>query len=88
MISAGSIIGGGSVLLPGVSIGENSIVAASSVVKDNLPDNSIVAGVLARVKTSDVYSGLFGGYTSMQRKASCLARLRSHLLRSRWQAGQ
>jgi UDP-2-acetamido-3-amino-2,3-dideoxy-glucuronate N-acetyltransferase len=42
-------IGGGSVLLPGVIIGENAFVAAGSVVTHNVPDRAIVAGNPARV---------------------------------------
>lgn len=37
-------IGSGSVILPGVSIGDNSIIAANSVVSDNVTANSLYAG--------------------------------------------
>lgn len=36
-------------ILPGVTIGENSVVGANSVVTKNVPDNSIVAGVPAKI---------------------------------------
>lgn len=42
-------IGGNSVILPGVTIGENSIVAASSVVTKNVPCHSIVGGNPAKL---------------------------------------
>lgn len=42
-------IGGGSVLLPGVTIGENAFVAAGSVVTRSVPDRAIVGGNPARV---------------------------------------
>lgn len=42
-------IGGNAVILPGVSIGNNCIVAAGAVVTKNVPDNSLVAGVPARI---------------------------------------
>lgn len=42
-------IGGSSVILPGVSIGDNSIVAAGSVVTKDVPSNVIVAGNPAKV---------------------------------------
>jgi len=42
-------IGGGSVLLPGVTIGENALVGAGSVVTRDVPDLAIVAGNPARV---------------------------------------
>lgn len=37
-------IGGSSVILPGVSIGDNSIVAAGSVVTKDVPADTMVAG--------------------------------------------
>ncbi|TBL74033.1 sugar O-acetyltransferase [Paenibacillus thalictri] len=37
-------IGGSCVILPGVTIGDNSIVAAGSVVTKDVPENTIVAG--------------------------------------------
>ena len=42
-------IGEKSVILPGVCIGDNSIVGASSVVTKNVPSNSIVAGNPAKI---------------------------------------
>jgi acetyltransferase-like isoleucine patch superfamily enzyme len=41
-------IGANATILPGVTIGENSIVAAGAVVTKNVPDNSIVGGVPAK----------------------------------------
>ena len=37
-------IGAGSILLPGTTIGDNCIVGSHSVVKGNIPENSIVVG--------------------------------------------
>lgn len=42
-------VGGGSVLLPGVTIGANALVGAGSVVTRDVPDGAIVAGNPARV---------------------------------------
>jgi acetyltransferase-like isoleucine patch superfamily enzyme len=42
-------VGGGSVLLPGVTIGVNALVGAGSVVTRDVPDGAIVAGNPARV---------------------------------------
>jgi acetyltransferase-like isoleucine patch superfamily enzyme len=42
-------IGANAVILPGVTVGVNSVVAAGSVVTKDVPDNTVVAGVPARV---------------------------------------
>lgn len=42
-------LGAGAVVLPGVTIGRNSIVAAGSVVTENIPDNCVCAGIPAKV---------------------------------------
>ncbi len=42
-------VGGGSLLLPGVTVGENAFVAAGSVVTRDVPDGVIVAGNPATV---------------------------------------
>lgn len=43
-------IGARSIILPGVTIGDCSVVAAGSVVTKNVPSNSLVAGVPAEIK--------------------------------------
>lgn len=48
-IKNGVWIGQGSYILPGVTIGKNSIVAAGSVVTKSVPDNCIVAGNPAKI---------------------------------------
>ncbi|MDR7079132.1 maltose O-acetyltransferase [Neobacillus niacini] len=45
-------IGARALILPGVTIGKNSIVAAGSIVTKTVPENSIVAGNPAKVITS------------------------------------
>ena len=42
-------IGAGATILPGVTVGENSVVGAGSVVTKDVPDNCIVVGSPARV---------------------------------------
>lgn len=42
-------IGGSSVILPGITIGDGSIIAAGSVVTKDVPDRSIVAGNPAKI---------------------------------------
>jgi len=44
LVRKGASIGSGSTILSGVSIGENAIVGAGSVVTKDVPANSIVAG--------------------------------------------
>ncbi len=51
-------VGGGSVLLPGVTIGENALVGAGSVVTHDVPDFAIVRGnpavVVGRVPDEEI----------------------------------
>lgn len=49
VIKRNAWIGAGATILPGVTIGENSIVAAGAVVNKDVPDNTIVGGVPARI---------------------------------------
>jgi UDP-2-acetamido-3-amino-2,3-dideoxy-glucuronate N-acetyltransferase len=48
-IQRGARVGGGSVLLPGVTIGANGFVGAGSVVTRDVPEGAIVVGNPARV---------------------------------------
>lgn len=48
-IGPGSWIGHGSVILPGTNIGRNVVIGANSVVRGDIPDYSIAAGVPAKV---------------------------------------
>ncbi|HEY7144140.1 MAG TPA: acyltransferase [Streptosporangiaceae bacterium] len=48
-IGAGSWLGAGAVILPGAQIGEHVVVAAGSVVRGQVPDRCVVAGVPARI---------------------------------------
>jgi acetyltransferase-like isoleucine patch superfamily enzyme len=42
-------IGSNATILPGVTIGDNSVVAAGAVVTKDVPENTVVAGVPAKV---------------------------------------
>lgn len=50
LIKEGSWIGAGAIILPGVTIGKFCVVAAGSVVLKDVPNNTLVAGVPARIK--------------------------------------
>lgn len=48
-IGSGTWIGHGSVVLPGTTPGRNVVVAAGSVVRGDIPDHAVIAGVPAKV---------------------------------------
>ena len=50
LICKGASIGGGAVILPGVTIGENAMVGAGSVVTKDVPPNTIVYGAASVVR--------------------------------------
>jgi len=52
VIKNGAWIGAGATILPGVTIGDNSVVAAGAVVNKDVPDNTVVGGIPAKfIKT-------------------------------------
>jgi len=51
-IKSGAWIGAAATILPGVTIGENAVVAAGSVVSKDVPANTVVAGVPAKIVKS------------------------------------
>jgi acetyltransferase-like isoleucine patch superfamily enzyme len=53
-------IGARSMIMPGVVVGDGSIVAAGSVVTKDVPARSIVAGNPARIIRTDVEVGAYG----------------------------
>jgi acetyltransferase-like isoleucine patch superfamily enzyme len=52
LVKRGASIGSGAVLLCGITVGENSMIGAGSVVTKDVPPNTIVAGNPARVVKS------------------------------------
>lgn len=48
-IGSGAYIGAGVTILHGVEIGQNSVVAAGSVVRSDVPPDSVVAGIPASI---------------------------------------
>jgi acetyltransferase-like isoleucine patch superfamily enzyme len=49
IIKKNARIGSHSIIMPGVTIGENAIVGACSFVTDDIPDNAVVVGAPAKV---------------------------------------
>ena len=49
VVEAGCFVGAGAILLPGIRVGRGSFVAAGSVVTQDVPPGTLVAGVPARV---------------------------------------
>lgn len=47
-VDAGSTIGGGATILPGIRIGRNALIGAGAVVTKDVPDYAVVAGVPAK----------------------------------------
>jgi len=52
LVKSGASIGSGATLLCGITVGENALIGAGSVVTKNVPPNSVVAGNPARVVKS------------------------------------
>ncbi len=63
-IGKNCFIGGQSIIMPGVQIGDGSIVGAGSVVTKDVPPCSAVAGNPARIIASDIETLHFGRLVS------------------------
>jgi acetyltransferase-like isoleucine patch superfamily enzyme len=72
-IGENCFIGGRSLILPGVEIGDNSVVGAGSVVTRSVPPGSLVAGNPARILRSDIKVGPFGRFLTADATESALA---------------
>jgi acetyltransferase-like isoleucine patch superfamily enzyme len=72
-IGANCFIGGRSLILPGVEIGDNCVVGAGSVVTRSVPPRSIVAGNPAKVIRSDIEVGPYGRFLTADATESALA---------------
>lgn len=53
-IRRGASIGSGAVIMCGVTIGARALVGAGAVVTHDVPDDSVVAGVPARVRAGEI----------------------------------
>ena len=49
VVKKGASIGANATILPGITLGQNCLVGAGSVVTRNVPDNAVVAGNPARI---------------------------------------
>jgi acetyltransferase-like isoleucine patch superfamily enzyme len=63
-------IGGGSTIWPGVSIGDNCVVAAGAVVVADVPHNSVVAGNPARIIRTNIDVGPYGRFKKADEDAA------------------
>lgn len=69
LIKENAWLGANATILPGVTVGENAVVAAGAVVSKDVPDNTVVAGVLAKViKKSEANNMSFGYITPLSEK--------------------
>jgi acetyltransferase-like isoleucine patch superfamily enzyme len=65
-------IGARAIIMPGVEVGDHSIVAVASVVMKNVPPNSVVAGNPARVIESGIMTGPRGRKIAVEDKPAAV----------------
>ena len=56
-IGSGSWLGAGAIVLPGARIGRNVVIAAGSVVRGEVPDHCVAAGVPAKIVREHTQAG-------------------------------
>lgn len=61
-IGKNCFIGGGAVILPGVTIGDECVVGSGAIVRENVPPRCIVAGNPARILSENIEVGRFGRF--------------------------
>lgn len=71
-IGENCFIGGRSMILPGIEIGDSCVVGAGSVVTKSVPPRSIVAGNPARIIRSDIEVGEYGRFLDADATESAL----------------
>ena len=59
-IGSKCFIGANAIILPGVKIGDHCVVAAGSVVNNDVPERSMVAGNPAKIIKSGIKTGILG----------------------------
>lgn len=70
VIGKNCLIGANSFIMPGITIGDHSIVGAMAVVTKDVPPNCMVAGNPARVVKTGIMTGRMGKVISADRKAA------------------
>lgn len=66
-------IGGRSLILPGVEIGDNCVIGAGSVVTKSIPPNCVAAGNPAQILREGIEVGPYGRFASADATESALA---------------
>jgi acetyltransferase-like isoleucine patch superfamily enzyme len=66
-------IGGGSIIMPGIQIGDESVVGAGSVVTKDVPPRCIVAGNPAQIIRENITVGRYGRFANADEKKAQLA---------------
>ncbi|MDZ4275509.1 MAG: DapH/DapD/GlmU-related protein [Erythrobacter sp.] len=61
-IGPNCFIGGESIILPGITVGDSCVIGAGSVVTKDVPPRSIVAGNPAKVIRSNIEVGTYGRF--------------------------
>jgi UDP-2-acetamido-3-amino-2,3-dideoxy-glucuronate N-acetyltransferase len=51
LIKKGTSVGGGAVILPGITIGENAMIGAGAIVAKDVPPNVVIYGNAASIKS-------------------------------------
>lgn len=72
-IGRNCFIGGRALILPGVEIGDGSVVGAGAVVTKSVPPGSVVAGNPARILRSGIVVGPYGRFLDADATESALA---------------
>jgi acetyltransferase-like isoleucine patch superfamily enzyme len=72
-IGKNCFIGGRSMILPGIEIGDNCVIGAGAVVTKSVPPRSLVAGNPARIIKTDIEVGPYGRFLTADATESALA---------------